>query len=79
MNDDDDDDDIERREQKHCLRKRERGGKKKKLHDINLSLWDRNKIWNWISLTIFLMILNLEMHLYQLYEFDCLEDFYIKY
>jgi hypothetical protein len=33
---------------------------------------------NWISLTIFLMILNLEMHRYQLYEFDYLEDFYRK-
>jgi hypothetical protein len=57
------------KEQKHCL--------KKKSCMISMFLFDHNRNLNWISLTIFLMILNLEMHQYQLYEFDCLEDFYI--
>jgi hypothetical protein len=66
---DDDDDGIENKEQKHCL--------KKKSCMILMLLFVHNRNLNWISLTIFLMILNLEMHQYQLYEFDCLEDFYI--
>jgi len=50
---------------------------KKKSCMILMLLFVHNRNLNWISLTIFLMILNLEMHQYQLYEFDCLEDFYI--
>jgi hypothetical protein len=38
--------------------------------------WSSCSTINWISLTIFLMILNLEMHRYQLYGFGYLEGFY---